>query len=235
MIKLVVFDLDDTLISEQEYINSGYKVVAKELKKIYNLETDEKGIFNDLKLEFKKDSKNVFNRVLDNYNIQYTTEDILKLVKIYREHKPTINFGHDVIPTIKYLKNLNLKLGIITDGYIETQKAKLEVLGAYEIFDKIIMTEELGREYWKPHPKAFEMMKEHFNVDYSEIMCIGDNPKKDFFIASIYPICTVRVVKDDGVYGNEEYFREVKPNYIIKNLKEIKNIINILSQKGEIS
>ena len=38
MIKAVIFDLDDTLISESEYIKSGFESVSKEISNKYNLD-----------------------------------------------------------------------------------------------------------------------------------------------------------------------------------------------------
>ena len=46
MIKAVVFDLDDTLISEYEYIKSGYLAVAGYLAEKYKLHKDV--IYNEL-------------------------------------------------------------------------------------------------------------------------------------------------------------------------------------------
>ena len=37
MIKVVIFDLDDTLIAEKEYIKSGYREVARYLSEKYNV------------------------------------------------------------------------------------------------------------------------------------------------------------------------------------------------------
>ena len=39
MIKAVVFDLDDTLISEQDYIVSGFKHISEYLSQIYGVDT----------------------------------------------------------------------------------------------------------------------------------------------------------------------------------------------------
>ena len=41
MIKAVVFDLDDTLISEREYIRSGFRVVSKYFSNRYDLDESE--------------------------------------------------------------------------------------------------------------------------------------------------------------------------------------------------
>lgn len=229
MIKAVIFDLDDTLIPEKEYIRSGYKEVAKKIKQKYKIDISENEIFNNLETEFNKDKKNVFNRVLRNYNIEFAEEDIKELIKTYREHKPDIKFYNDVISTIEELKKRNMKLGIITDGYLETQKTKLEAVNAYSMFDKIILTEELGRDYWKPHPKAFEIMKEFFDINYDEIVYVGDNPKKDFYIRKIYPIYTVRLLREQGIYKEEKYYGDITPCRTINRSDEIIEIINELN------
>lgn len=219
MVKVVLFDLDDTLISEDDYIKSGYNHVAKVIENKYSLNASK--IYDDLYRLYIEDSKNVFNRVLDKYGIKYNKEDIMFLVNEYRNHIPTIEFYDDVIPTITELKKRGIKIGIISDGYLSTQKSKAEVLGLYNLFDKVIFTEELGREYWKPHPKSFEVMKEYFDVNYDEMIYIGDNPEKDFFISSIYPIKTVRINRNKGVHFDKYYFKNIREMISIKSLKEI--------------
>lgn len=225
MIKLVIFDLDDTLISEKQYVKSGYMVIAKRIKEDYALDDDEITIYNLMWELFEKNSKNVFNRLLDNLKLTYDKNYIKELIKKYREHSPKIYFYNDVVPCLKYLKNKNIKLGIISDGYLITQKNKLKVLKSYELFDMIILTDELGREYWKPSPKSFEMMKDYFNVNYEEILYVGDNPQKDFYIKKYYPIVTTRIYREDSIYLNEEYIDDVKEDYKINNLEDICEII----------
>lgn len=219
MIKVVVFDLDDTLISEKEYIKSGYMHIAKKLVNIVN---DEKiNIYNNLIKLLNEDVKYVFNRLYHLYEIEYSDEDIKSLVDYYRSHKPNIEFYDDVDTLLDTLKSKDIKIGIITDGYAVSQKQKLSAVGAYDIFDKIIVTDDLGREFWKPHSKSFEMMKEHFNVQWEEMVYIGDNPSKDFFIGSLYPIKTVQIMRNKGFYSHADYYRGVKSSVIIKNLSEV--------------
>ena len=220
MIKAVIFDLDDTLISEKEYIKSGYKEIAKYINKIYKIDNIN-NIYDKLIGLFNLDSKYVFNRILEYYNIEYNEDQIKKLIKIYRSHIPNIKFYGDVIPFLNKLKSKKIKLGIITDGYIETQRAKLNKLGAFDIFDYIIITEELGKEFWKPNPKAFEIMKEKLNVKFQEMMYIGDNPKKDFYISKIYPIKTIRILRSDAVYKDEPYLENIKEECRFKSFREI--------------
>lgn len=223
MIKAIVFDLDDTLISERDYIKSGFKSVSKIMADKYSL--DSNNVYEVMEKLFEESSKNVFNRVLDNFNIDYCNEDILFLVKCYREHIPEIKFYDDVIPTIKELREKGYKLGIITDGFMEAQKRKIDVLNCKELFDEIIITDELGKEYWKPSEKPYKLMSEKLNVNLTEMIYIGDNEAKDFVSANTLGIKTVKVERKHNIYGYVDMDKKFKANYKIDDLKKIFNVV----------
>lgn len=230
MIRALIFDLDDTLISERQYIESGYQHIAKVVGNKYGLDTEI--VYHDLISLFNESSKNVFNRLLDKYGIEYDDELIFTLLEEYRNHFPKIEFYPDVLPCLEYLRSKDIKLGIITDGYANAQRQKLKAVKAENYFDEIIVTDELGREFWKPHPKAYEIMQKRLNVKFGEMVCVGDNPGKDFYIKNLYPITTVRVNRD-GFYSKASYFEEVKEDVAIKSLSEIWFIEQILEVKHE--
>lgn len=223
MIKAVVFDLDDTLISEREYVLSGFNVVSKEISYRYNL--DSSIVFKKMQELFNESSKEVFNRILEFFNVDYTKEEIIDLINIYRNHKPEIEFYDDVIPTLKELKDKGIKVGIITDGYKETQRRKLDVLKCNELFDEIIITDELGREFWKPHEKPYKMMAEKLGVELNEMAYIGDNVAKDFITANKIDICTIYIERKNGIYNDINNSSNYLSKYNINYLNEISTII----------
>ena len=231
MIKAVVFDLDDTLISEDEYIKSGYRAVAQHLFERYKNSYD--GLKNSSPREIEKQlyriyenkSNRVFNEFLDNYQIAYEKQDILELVSVYRNHTPEISFYPDVKNCMRTLKERGISIGVISDGYLETQTRKAEVLGLQEMAEKIIFTESLGREYWKPHKYSFQLMKNYFKITYEEMMYIGDNPQKDFYVKKEIPITTLRIIREKGVYEEKEYREGIREDYRIYSLEEIFEII----------
>ena len=210
MIKAVVFDLDDTLIKEVDYIKSGFDVVSTSISKNYDL--DKELVLKDMFELFDESSSYVYNRVLDKNNVLYSKQEIMNLVEIYRNHTPQIRLSKKVIKVLEELRSKGYKIGVITDGYKESQRKKIEALNLEKHVDKIIVTDELGREYWKPHPRSFELMKEKLNVDFNEMVYIGDNPQKDFYINKVYPIKTIRLYSL-GIYKDDVY-------------KEVKEIIN---------
>ena len=219
MIKAIIFDLDDTLISEMQYIESGYRHISELLTDITHV--DDNSIFSLLMDLFHDSPKNVFNRLFDKLNISYKEDNILKLVEIYRNHEPHIQFFDDVLPNLELLKVKGIKTGIITDGYISTQRNKLRILNANKYFDHIIVTQELGRKYWKPHPRPFELMKDKLNIEFNEMVYVGDNPEKDFYISCIYPIKTVRIDRENSIHRMNDYYYDIKENLLIRNLNEL--------------
>lgn len=220
MVKAVVFDLDDTLISEKEYIKSGYRHIAGIIEDRYAMDRNQ--VFDDLMSLFNVSPLNVFNRLYDKYQIEYSKEMILDLVKEYRGHFPDIQFYDDVLPCLSELKRSGVKVGIITDGFAIAQRQKLKAIQVDKYFDEVIVTDELGREYWKPHPRAFELMKEKFKVNFDEMVYVGDNPEKDFYISKTYPIKTVRIIRD-GVHREKSYLEGIKASTAVNNLN---NFIN---------
>ncbi|MFI3176775.1 MAG: HAD-IA family hydrolase [Eubacteriales bacterium] len=219
MMQVVLFDLDDTLISEYEYIQSGFTHIAALLEE--RLQDQKEAIYEKMLELFQADSSNLFNRIFEAYDATYEMSDIHYLVEEYRGHKPSIHFYEDVMPTIHQLQERGMQLGIITDGYAIAQRLKLKAVGAEDFFEHIIVTDELGREFWKPHGKSFELMQEYFGVDWNEMVYVGDNPKKDFHISSVYPIQTVRIIRDKSVYAQDAYLDGIEPTKIIEDLREL--------------
>lgn len=217
--KAVIFDLDDTLISEKVYIRSGYRAVSRFLES--ELPDIWEDIYARLLRLFDESSQNVFNRLLETYHVTYDQEDILELVKVYREHIPEITFHEDVMETLLKLRENKVLLGILSDGYTITQRNKLKVLNAESLFDKVILTDELGREFWKPDPRPFQMFSDAFSLPFEKMMYVGDNPEKDFYIKKTFPIQTARIYREDAVYQKRCYRENIKEDISLHDLREL--------------
>lgn len=221
--KIIIFDLDDTLISEREYIDSGFKVIAEELSKKTNFSSEDiKKMMDDL---FKLTPQKLINRILDKLQIDYAQEDIQALVQKYRNHTPTIKLYPDAEEILEHLSKEGYRLGIITDGYKETQKKKIEVLKIDKYFEHIIITDEIGKKFWKPNETSYKMMKEKFNTEFKNMIYIGDNPKKDFIAANRLGMETIQIKRTNGIYHKEKYKGLYRAKKKIKTLSQILNLL----------
>ena len=84
---ILVFDLDDTLYPEHEYVRSGFAAVDLWLKQNRDITG-----FSELANEQFNSGKrgNIFDIVLDQLGCGNPAELVPALVKVYREHDPAI-------------------------------------------------------------------------------------------------------------------------------------------------
>lgn len=165
-IKGVIFDLDDTLYSEKEYVKSGYKVVSDYLG----------GGYEEKLWQFFETGRPAIDELLKELGRENEKAEVLK---VYRSHKPDIHLYPGVAEMIAELKEKGIKVGIITDGRPEGQRNKLEALGL-EI-DDVIITDELGGiQFRKPCDIAFRILLTRWRINPADVVYVGDNPTKDF-------------------------------------------------------
>lgn len=179
--KYIVFDLDDTLYYELDFLRSAYREIAEILSKEYADELHQKML---LMYENKKD---VFEFLSLEYDFPKES-----LLNIYREHFPNIVLRKGVKEILDLLKHKEIKMGLLTDGRSLTQGNKIKALDIENYFDKIIISEEFGSE--KPDEKNYKAFLEQ-GFDYSYV---ADNPKKDFVTPNLLGWETIMIEDNEG-------------------------------------
>jgi putative hydrolase of the HAD superfamily len=191
--KAVLFDLDDTLYPEIEFVKSGFREVARHLASKHNL--DEGSLFQQMLEILKRDGRGkIFDTLLENLGL-FTPERVRTLVDLYRSHRPSISLYPDTLPTLEKLRRNGIQVGIITDAMASVQKNKVKALGLENLFDIIIYTEELGEGCSKPSPVPFKTALKLLQVPASEAVYVGDDPSKDFLAPNNLGMLTVQVVR----------------------------------------
>ncbi|MDC7288826.1 HAD family hydrolase [Blautia schinkii] len=197
-IEVVVFDLDDTLYSEKEYVKSGFRAVSRILPQINDAEEKLWKAFEEKKL--------VFNEVLQSEGI--FKEELKNLcVEEYHCHIPNIHMYDGVVEMLVKIRNQGRKIGIITDGRPEGQRAKIENLNIEKYVDDIIVTDELGGiNYRKPCTESFSLMRKRMEkcfvreIPYFKMCYIGDNIKKDFIAPQKLGMRCIWFKNTEGLY-----------------------------------
>lgn len=161
--KTVVFDLDDTLAPEIEYLKSAFREIAQTV--------DEQNPNLYAVLWDAYQSKNNPFACLNELYPEYTVANLLQL---YRNHSPNY-LENSCKSLLEQLKAKDCFLGLVTDGYSVTQRSKLKALGIEELFDLMIISEEFGSA--KPTTANFEVFHQFGTAEY---YYIADNLSKDF-------------------------------------------------------
>ena len=191
-LKAVIFDMDDTLYGEKEYVRSGYRQIARILPQVENAEEKLWSLFEE--------KKPAIDELLKQEGI--ASEELKQeCIRTYRYQKPEIHLYEGVKGLLTDLREQGLLIGVITDGRPEGQRAKIAVLGLEDLVDEIIVTDELGgTEFRKPNPAAFQKMKEKLDVEYKEMCYIGDNIRKDFIAPEQLGMKSIWFKNKDGLY-----------------------------------
>ncbi|RZJ66066.1 MAG: HAD family hydrolase [Flavobacterium sp.] len=205
--KTIVFDLDDTLALEMDYLKSAFKAIASELDAGNEL------LFHEM-LEWQRSKQNVFALLKQRFDL----DGIDDLRNIYRNHIPDFSHLVHVREMLSELKSNGHFLGLITDGYSVTQRNKLRALQIEELFDLIVISEEFGSE--KPHENNYRAFERFGTRDY---IYVGDNTAKDFVTPNRLGWKTVCVEDSGHNIHMQDFNRDLiyLPTTRIKSLEQL--------------
>lgn len=213
----VVFDLDDTLYKEIDFLKSAYIEIANHAKKYV------KGYdVYDWMINIYRHGENVFQK------LEMLTDGKLavsNLLEEYRNHYPTIELDSVTIECLNLLEDRKVCIGIITDGRSITQWNKISALGLDTWINKdfIVISEDFGTE--KPDSRNYTYFEKIMSCNC--FMYVGDNIKKDF-VAPNYLKWKTCCLLDDGRNIHKQDFslpKEYLPSYCVKSIIEIVNLL----------
>jgi putative hydrolase of the HAD superfamily len=95
-----------------------------------------------------------------------------------------------------------VKIGMITNGASDIQRAKIEGSGLAEYFDTILVSGEEG--FGKPKPEIFRLAIDRLGVDEASTVMIGDSLARDITGASNVGIKSVWVNRM-GIKGTDRF------------------------------
>lgn len=221
---VLVFDLDDTLYKEIDFLKSAFKDIASYLSSINKKPS--RIILSEMN-QYHERGLNVFDSILEKYKISHVSKN--DLIHMYRTHKPQICFSQDLMELLAKLKKNVFKVGLITDGRSVQQRNKIDALGLSSYFDDIIISEEFGSE--KPNINNFKFFVDKYGATMNYIY-VGDNTKKDFIAPNYLKWCSICLVDDGKNIHKQSFDLDItnKPNYVINDLNEIETILNQTNQ-----
>jgi putative hydrolase of the HAD superfamily len=196
-ITVAVFDIDDTLYLERDYVRSGFAAVDAWCRE----HLGRRG-FGELAWQaFEGGTRgDIFDRALRQLGLPVEKSLVDQLVAVYRTHDPQIALLPDAAECLAGLRGC-VKLAAISDGPLSSQRAKARRLGLDRWMDQIVLTAALGSGFEKPCPKAFQKIEEAFQCAGPRCLYVADNPQKDFQAPRVLGWRTVRVRRPGGLHA----------------------------------
>lgn len=197
MRRLLVFDLDDTLYLERDFVRSGFRAVDADLRRRLGM----KGFFPAAWRRFEAGERgDIFDRVLAEKDV-VSRRLIRELVAVYRNHGPRVSLCPDARRFLQKPPR-GSRLAIISDGPLRAQEGKVRALGLHRLVEAVILTGRWAPRFAKPHPRSFLALQKRFEVDGEACAYIADNPAKDFQAPLALRWTAIRMRRPGGLHAS---------------------------------
>jgi HAD superfamily hydrolase (TIGR01549 family) len=190
MMKLAIFDLDDTLINFAATREIAYRRLGEHLDR-RGIDAAAFGqvcpaIDRNLFVQFEQGQLSRseyrirrFSEPLEAIGIVPENELVVQLNKLFMDcvNDAPMLFD-DVLPVLQRLCLLDIRTAILTNGPSDGQRRKLKATGLEDCVDHVAIGEEMG--FSKPSPIAFHSIVERFSCVNADALMVGDSPELDY-------------------------------------------------------
>jgi putative hydrolase of the HAD superfamily len=216
--RAILFDLDDTLYREHDYVRSGFAAVARRLAALPGAPAIDE-LYGALEREWRLHGRGrVFDAVIERFGLKVP---VAELVEVYRSHEPELSLYPDAERALTRLEGSHVAFGILTDGIAQVQRRKLRALGLDRRVPCIVVSDDYGLDASKPSAVPYRAALEQFGVPAHDVVYVGDNPHKDFIGARALGMATIRVRRPVGDHAATVLDAEHEADREITSLDEL--------------
>lgn len=181
---VVVFDLDDTLYQEKDYVTSGIAHVCEVVAAVTAIDVEEA-------VEAARiHGGDLWSVACAAGRLPESAKE--QLLWLYRLHQPSITLSQGAHAALADSRKKARATAILTDGRSVTQRLKLRALGLSDL--PAFISEEMG--WGKPDRRAYQKVMEQ--IPASQYIYIADNPAKDFVTANALGWMTIGLLPREG-------------------------------------
>ena len=162
--------------------------------------------------DFWKITEDSLDKSMNAFNIDPSMKDeLLNLYKVLSPFK-------EVPEVLKDLKKKNFKLAILSNGTPDLLNELVKSNNLDNVFDDLFSIEQVG--IYKPDSKVYDMPINKYRIEKNEVAFLSANTW-DVSGGGNYGFNAIWVNRNKNIFDNLDY----KPNFEIKNLSELLNII----------
>ncbi|MDK2870247.1 MULTISPECIES: TIGR02253 family HAD-type hydrolase [Pyrococcus] len=223
-IKVIFFDLDDTLVDTSKLAEVARKNAIENMIR-HGMPVDFDTAYNELLELIKEYGSNFpyhFDYLLRRLDLEYNPKWVAAGVIAYHNTKFTyLREVPGARKTLLRLKKEGYMTGIITDGNPIKQWEKILRLELDDFFEHVIISDFEGVK--KPHPKIFKKALKAFNVKPEEAIMVGDRLYSDIYGAKNVGMKTVWFKY--GKYAELDLEYKEYADYVITELPQLLEVL----------
>lgn len=212
MIKLVIFDMDGTLLDSSRAMTHSVNYV----RNIMGLKLMDKA-----HVEYQLNQPDGDLPMLLYGTKEYTKEQQSLFRKHYLDNSPAFIKPYDgAIQLLEYLKSKNISLSIATNAPDFFAKHMLEACHLEDFFSSIVGANNV--EKTKPDPEMLELLCQKFSVCIDESIFIGDSIKDEMAAKN----ANMEFIFADWGYGKSKSAKHKQENIYALHSYFLKNVFN---------
>jgi len=232
MIKVVFFDLDDTVVDTSRLAEMARRNAVENMVR-HGLPADFDTAYQEL-LELINEYGSNFGRHFDyllrRLDLEYDPKWVAAGVIAYHNTKfAYLRTVRGVRRVLLELQRQGYRLGIITDGDPIKQWEKILRLELDAYFDEVFISDYLGVK--KPHRKIFEKALRKMGIEPGEALMVGDRLYSDIYGAKQVGMKTAWFKY--GKYADRELEYLEYADFTVEKLEDVLDIVRGLNLEEE--
>ncbi len=221
ILKAIIFDLDGTLLDRDRSLKKFVEYQYDRYHAFHHVNKEEYvQRFIDLDQRGYVWKDRVYQSLIHEFEVKLDWQDLLDdYIEGFQNH--CVGFS-GMLEMLDFLKEKNMKLGMITNGYERFQDNNIKALNISHYFEVILISEREGMR--KPDPEIFLRAVNELGVLPEESIYVGDHPSNDIE-ASLN--VGMRTIWKEDIFHN----KPLNTTWTIKELNEIRDIVEILGNQ----
>ena len=171
----LIIDLDDTLYPREHFVLSGLAAVARHVARTCDVPMEE--AFQTMSRARTTGQRGRELQALCRaYKLPATL--VPQLLTVFREHRPSLWLGADVVETLQALRQQGWRIAVLTNGLPSVQASKVAALDLARLVDHVLYAEQYAPG-GKPAPAAFQAAVARLGLPAEWCLVVGDDPVND--------------------------------------------------------
>ena len=188
MTRALLFDLDDTLYAERQFVRSGFRVVAAEVETRFGVPRRE--ALATLVGALRRGRRRRALQDLCEHHV-LSAGIIPDLVETIRAHTPVMRLPDSTVAVLHAARRAGWRIGVVTNGLPAIQARKVDALGLRQFVDVIVFADECGAGLGKPERAGFDAALAALGMPADLAVFVGDDLRCDVFGARLAGMRTV--------------------------------------------
>ncbi len=184
--RAVLFDLDDTLYPQAQFLRSGFRAVAARVSRDWGYAPE--ATFNLLTAAYDTDRGRELDVLAS--HLALPAGATATLVDVIRAHQPDLQLPAAARAMLLSMRR-EWRVGVVTNGRPDIQARKITALALSPMVDAIVFAAEHGSGAGKPDPEPFLEASRALGVPPEHTVFVGDDVRCDIAGAAAVGMATI--------------------------------------------